>query len=395
MEYINPENKKVVDGGLANYLHKITLFLSAQGHDINVLVINAPKNVALMYNGIRVDYLKTAFKKNIFQKLLWPLFSAKRRKLIKRASFWKNITSVIHKISHQRNIDIIQYTSCLGIGRYPEKDIPSCLRISSYAKLMQKYYDYHDEGEIQYEIEQLHNHKFIFGPSRHIINYIIQDLNLKKNIKIIESPYSSVDVTADNRVLNDLKTKIKNSPFLLFFGTIGKLKGCGIIAQCIYEILERYPDLYLVLIGKSYGNIDYATSIKTNAKKYSEHIIRYQSLPHSQLYPIISAATGILMPSLTENFSNACVEAMRLGKIVIGTEGNFSQLITDGFNGFLAKIGDPISLKDKIITLMSLSPEKKREMERQAFLRTESLSPEIICRQLLDYYQYIVNHWKE
>ena len=193
-----------------------------------------------------------------------------------------------------------------------------------------------------------------------------------------------------------MQLKIKNNPYLLFFGTIGRLKGCGVIADCIYDILAKYPHLYLVLVGKNpiFNDTDYLQMIKDKAKEFANRIIRYSSIPHTQLYPIIKNAIGVLMPSLTENFSNACVEAMRLRKIVIGTEANFSQLLTDRVSGFLAKIGDSQSLKEKIIELISLTPKQKEKMEQKAFERTESLSPKNICNQLLDYYRYVIKHWE-
>ena len=139
---------------------------------------------------------------------------------------------------------------------------------------------------------------------------------------------------------------------------------------------------------------DYAEIIKRNANECGDRVIRYPSLPHSQLYPIIRDSYGVLMPSLTENFSNACVEAMRLKKIVIGTEENFSQLISDGVNGYLSKVEDSESLKEKISELMSLSQEQKEQMEQKAYERTEILSPDIICNQLLEYYENIIKNWR-
>ncbi|MBE6467092.1 MAG: glycosyltransferase family 4 protein [Alphaproteobacteria bacterium] len=397
MEYINPDNLNVIDGGLANYLHKITTCLYKMGHDITVIVADSYPNKHIDYNGIDVIYINNKFQKKLIQKILWPFITKKKRKLLKRNFLHYAISNAINKINKKNKIDVIQYASCRGLGRYPQKDIPSCVRISSYAKLMQKFYSYHDDCEIEAETLQIKNNKFIFGPSSHIANYIKDDLGVNKDIKIIESPYSECKISADNTILNELQSKIKSAPFLLFFGTIGELKGCKVIADCIYDILNQYPNLHMVLVGKNatfINDIDYAQIINKKAKEHANRVIRFPSLPHSQLYPLISNCLAVVMPSLTENFSNACVEAMRLKKIVIGTEGNFSQLITDGQNGFLAKVGDSESLKAKIVEVMSLNADKRQEIEEKSFQRTESLSPENICNQLLDYYKFIIKNWE-
>ena len=397
MEYIDPETYKVIDGGLANYLYKVTNTISGMGHKIIVFVVNCTENKHIKFNDIDIYYLKKNFKRTFWQNFYWIFLTGKIKKKIKADYMSKVLHNKIKKINKQNKIDIIQYTTCTNTAKYPEKEIPSVLRISSYAKLRQESYKYKNLEELAKDEELYKVNKFIFGPSKHIADYIKNDLNLHKEIKIIESPYSKEVIKEDNSILEDLKNRIQNNPYLLFFGTIGELKGCKVIADCIYDVLEKYRNLYMVLVGKNatfINDTDYAQLIKDNAKEFSDRVIRYQSLSHEKLYPLIRSAQSVLMPSLTENFSNACVEAMRLRKIVIGTEGNFSQLITDDVSGFLAKVGNSDSLKEKIIELMDLTTDKKTEMETNAYQRTENLSPEKICTQLIDYYKDVINNWQ-
>ena len=48
-------------------------------------------------------------------------------------------------------------------------------------------------------------------------------------------------------------------------------------------------------------------------------------LPHRQLYPVIAGARLVVLPSLIENLPNAGLEAMALGRAVIGTAGTGSR----------------------------------------------------------------------
>lgn len=396
-EYIDPNTKNIIDGGLANYLHKITTTLYKMGHNITVIVAPAEEDKQINYNGIKVIYLQNKYKKSFLEKILWLFYSKSKRRFLRNNYICKNINKEIQTIDKDVKINIIQYASCLGLGRYTKNNIPSCLRISSYAKLWQEYYGINNQEELAIEEEEYRNAHFLFCPSLHIANYIKQELNLKKEIKIIETPYPPEVKNLDYSILKDLKKITGNNRYLLFFGTLGKLKGGEVIADCIYDVLSKYKDLYFVIVGKNatfINDINYEELIKEKSKEFSNKVIRYNSLPHSQLYPIIKNAVGVLMPSLTENFSNACVEAMRLKKIVIGTEDNFSQLINDGENGFLSKIGNSDSLKAKIFELMELSAEQKAKIEEQAFQRTAVLSPKIICLQLLDYYRHVIENWE-
>ena len=394
-EYIDCQSLQIIDGGLANYLHKITTTLHKLGHDVSVIVAPANEDKQINYNGINVIFLTGKFRKTLAHRLIWPFMSYKQKTKI-RGNLYTHISRCIQKLHKKSKIDIIQYTGDWGFGKYPEKKIPSCIRISSYFKIWQEYYDINDAETLKTQQEIYTNTPFLFGPSKYIADYIKRDLNLNKDIKIIESPYPDAIKNEDDTIFKNLQLEILQNPYLLFFGTIGRLKGCGVIAECIYDILAKYSNLYFVLVGKNAvtDGTDYLEMIKNKADKFANRIICFPSLSHAQLYPIIRNAVGILMPSLTENFSNACVEAMRLKKIVIGTENNFSQLLTDKESGFLAKIGNSDSLKEKIIELMSLSQAKKEQMQNRAFERTQSLSPEIICNQLLDYYRYVIAHWE-
>lgn len=69
------------------------------------------------------------------------------------------------------------------------------------------------------------------------------------------------------------------------------------------------------------------------------HILGYQ--PPEQYFAAVKAADVIAIPSLWESFCLAALEAMALGRPVIGTRDNgFSEFIRDGENGLLVGRGD-------------------------------------------------------
>ncbi len=397
-EYIDCDSLKVIDGGLANYLYRITRVLAQMGHDVNVLV-RSTVDKKINFNGINVEFLNrdTKFKKTFFEKLIWCFLRGKQRRKIKEEYFRKRIVSNKLKAENKKKkIDIIQYASCLGIGQFPLKNVPSCLRLSSWAKVHQFCYGVHNENEIDFETKQIHNSKFIFGPSAHIAKILKKDLNLKKDIEIIESPYLDETFEFNYSVADEINVKTGGKPYLLFFGSIGKLKGCKEIAECIYDVLEKYPDLYFVLIGKNIDTegVNYLELIKTSARQYVDRVLHFKAQPHDILYPVIEKSYGVVLPSRTENFANTCVEAMRFQKIVIGTEENFSQLIDDGKNGLLAQAANSSSLFKKISELMDMDKEKKTSMEEAAFKTTERLNPKTIAQKLLNYYEFVIKNWK-
>ena len=129
------------------------------------------------------------------------------------------------------------------------------------------------------------------------------------------------------------------------------------------------------------------------AGKYKDRVIIWGALPHQQLYPIIMEADFIVLPSLMENLSNACIEAMYFKKVVIGTDGaSFEQLIQHKRNGLLCKIADSQDLLHKMQEAASMDTESKRQMGRKARDRIDRLRPEYAVRRLLQFYNCVLEN---
>jgi glycosyltransferase involved in cell wall biosynthesis len=81
------------------------------------------------------------------------------------------------------------------------------------------------------------------------------------------------------------------------------------------------------------------------------HILGHR--PDSEWFSIMAAADVIAIPSFWESFCIAALEAMALGRPVIGTTGNgFSEFIEDGRNGLLVERGDAAALARALSALL-------------------------------------------
>jgi len=397
-EYIDEKCLKPFDGGLASYLNKITQLLAGKGHEIVVLMPNAKEAKTVDYKGVRVIFEHSQFKKTILHRLVWPFLSRKTKQKLKSEVCYQTIHKVLQKENSKEPIDIIQYASYLAMGKYPEKNIPSCVRLSSYAKLWQKNYNYSDPQEIENEIVQFQNARFIYGPSKYIADYIKQDLNLTKEIRIIETPFVPYVGEEDSSVYEDLNKQIQGCPYLLFFGSIGLLKGAQELADSMPSILEKYPDLHLVLVGKEVliDGKSPTKIIQARAGVNASRVIRLSRQGHATLFPLIRHAKAVLLPSRVDNLPNTCIEAMGLKKVVIGARGaSFEQLLEDDVSGLLCQAGDAKSIEVAVDRLMALSDKQIQKMTEKAYERSLTLSMDAIVPQVLDYYRYVIQNWRQ
>lgn len=375
------------DGGLANYLLRVALSLKSFGHT-PVIFVTTDRDGEIIYRGIQI-YRVRAVLKNL-PRLIDTHITSKINRTFWYLSSSYLVNARLKEVHQKAPFDIVQYTHLIGLGLFRLRNIPSVVRLSSATQVCM------DASEIkgprqQYIWENMAIRRMdgVFGPSK-LVSSITQT-SLGKPVKIIESPFifdnEEDDFTTYNQYLADKK-------YLLFFGTIGLLKGVGTISKILKPLLAKYPDLYFVFVGKDQGMPDGSPVIKkviSQADGYHDRVLFLGRLKHDALYPIIAKALAVVLPSRVDNFPNTCIEAMAHQKVVIGTWGtSMEQLIEDGKSGFLSEIDNSLNLFETIEKAINLPSQEREKMGKLALERIQKLRPEVVVKQLLDYYQEVI-----
>jgi glycosyltransferase involved in cell wall biosynthesis len=392
--FITPEyvTEKSFDGGLANYLFKISSALVEKEHKVFVIVCSDKSerivrdNIVIIRVNTDSVFLKVwrrLLRGRLYRPLNWLLQSWELNKSLKR-------------LHYAEGIDIAQFASYTGTAFFRPSFIPSVSRISSYQPLWDEAYNIKSSlGSFfcnKIELYALKKSSEIYGPSK-LIAKIIEN-KLSRKIKIIETPlFVNKDINTELYV-----NKLLGKKYLLFFGSLGELKGCKEIADILYELFNEYPNLYFVFAGKDLGYqgrpmIDY---IYDKAGKYAKNCIYLGSIKQDKLKPIIDNSEAVVLPSRVDNFPNACIESMANGKIVLGTRGaSFEQLIEHKHSGFLCEIKNSKSLHTVIKSILILNLEERNAIEAAAIKRIEELNPTLIIGQLENFYKIIIDKYKK
>ena len=362
--------------GLPQYLFRVASALVKEGHKVSIITCSN-RTVDYMFYGINVYRVRRPRIKRYNNQEEDTYADCYRDGYI--------LNKKLHELYGKENVDIVQYASLKGLGYFHDLPIPSVMRLSSYA-CMWLVKDRQDVQNVYAEMERKAALKCnsVFGPSHVVAQKLQTDIN--RHVEVIETPFvmetENVDFTLYNTIL-------KGKRYVLFFGTIIEHKGLGVIEKAVYKMLSSNSDISLAIIGD--GDIELVNRIKESAGELADRVIYHEAVGFEKLKSIIQNAEVVILPSLMENFSNACLEAMALGQIVVGTNGaSFEQLIEDGISGFLCELGDAESLGRKVDEALSLSDKERGRIIMNAKKRIERLAPEYVVQDLLKYYQKVI-----
>lgn len=393
-EYVTPKNP---DGGLANYLKKTARALTEQGHEVEIFLSSNCDNKwkdddvviheVKRNNNFEQNLLIFPFLR-IFAPLISQYFAAKN---IAR-KFWE-----MHRISP---FDIIQASSyqALGYALLRNGKVPVVCRVSSYTPLYRSAYgtrrSFVEYLRDWFEIKQVLDADASFGPSKFIANIFERTEAFRPYV--IHSPLEISEIELDQDYYNSHRPISK---YLLFFGTLSRIKGVDLIADIINPIIDKHPDISFLFIGRDDGMpdgkkcFDYIISkCKSNEKK----LLYYPAMPKSKLYPFVANAEAILMPSRVDNYPNTCLESQVFGIPVIGFDNSsLEEMIIDGETGFLARNSDTSDLFRAIDRFLNRNKEAREQMKQKILSHVQAIKDEDRLKQLIDYYQKTITGYNK
>jgi len=379
------------DGGLGNYVNRVSKVLADLGHDVHVVTLSHQDEATFEREGVMVHRLTL--------KRGWQTLNRLTRYSLPTTLHWLNFsTQVFRKLKQlhrKKPFHLIQYpnySSC-GVFSIPALRTVHVVRASSYDPAC------HDLSGLKRNLdltfaERLQTLQYRLTRHVHVPSFAMQTILSTKigvrDARVIRSPFYVETHDWDTSVCERF---LKDKKYVLYFGRFQLHKGFHTLVHALPRFFERYPDAYAVLVGRDMETplgssmVAYA---RAHCRQFADRLILLENLRHAQLYPVIDRSHLVVLPSLIDNLPNSCLEAMGLGKVVIGTRGtSFEELITDGVNGFLVEPNSPDALADKLISAWDYP--RLNEMATAAKQRMQEFAPEKTVASLLTYYSELLN----
>jgi len=379
------------DGGLAHYVNRVSQTLVSLGHEVHVVTLSVKDEDAFDHGGVRVHRV-----------MLGPVWHTLNR--LTRCSFattlhWLNFSTQTYRklreLHSENPFHLIQYPnySFCGLFSIPLLQAAHVVRASTFepswndAQGVKRNFD-------SVAAQRLEALQYRLTQNIHVPSSAVQKMLAEKtsvtDARLIRTPFYLETSEWDDLVYEQF---FKGKKYALYFGRFQLHKGFHRLAQALPRFLNECPDAHIALVGRDMETSlapSMASFARTQCGSAAERLIVLENLPHSQLYPVIAGAHVVVLPSLVDNSPNACLEAMGLGKVVIGTYGaSFDELIVDRVNGFLVSPDSPDALADKMISVWT-NPDLPK-IAAAAKQRMLEFAPEKTVASLLSYYSEVIS----
>jgi glycogen synthase len=346
-------------GGIGTYTKHCAEGMAARGHRVHVLCRSRTgETKTITEAGVIVHRIPAGAyplpSHRMFYPLRWLCYRAIPESLVRLA--WAKIVyeTYANELSKQEHIDIIEYPECGGEGYY----FSNAICIVKIVRL-------HTPWEMVRKLDRLPHHPIdrmvlshlerhaarsathVTSPTQSLADILKRQWNLSKPFVIPNPIPSSAYQLTEGRDL-------------LFLGRVEHRKGVHILIEAYSRLCRHITPPLLRLVGAPYGKLpngtDYGDFISNLILKVpSQGKVEWiQGVPSSFVSNYLRQSSIAIFPSLWENFSYACLEAMASGLAVIASDcGGFSELIVQGKTGLLVEARNTDALTETLKKLIS------------------------------------------
>jgi glycosyltransferase involved in cell wall biosynthesis len=381
-------------GGQANYLRRLCLALAEREHEPHVFLYSDRKQPYTVTGGVHLHHAGAGLQRTL--SVMNQLTRGRLHWTLHDLAFGLAVAANVRRVHGETPFDIIQAASFRSTGLFVPilTTIPMVVRAATYAPLWHHYSEVRltlDVRMAQYlERLQLRHARHVFAPSQWLAKVLDRELGLE--VEVVRTPFYQEITGLD---WSWYQTHLCDQEYLLYFGAMRAHKGVHILAEALPIVWRKYPDLVAVLIGPNNPRTNGMTMrdyVRQVCQGHEEHLLIIDPLDHARLYPVIQKARLVVLPSLVDNLPNTMLEAMGLGRPIIGTfDSSFDEIIQDNSSGFLVPRSDVGALADRICEVWNRGDLDEVGIRAKATV-AEQLHPDVVVPQLEAYYRRAIEY---
>lgn len=193
-------------------------------------------------------------------------------------------------------------------------------------------------------------------------------------------------------ISNEIKQALREeyvpegNPMLIHISNFRPVKRVMDVMQVFAQVREQ-RNATLVLIGDGPER----SKAEQYAREYQLQNVVFVGNVKNPM-ELLSAADVMLLPSESESFGLAALEAMACGVPVISSNaGGLPELNRHGVSGLMSDVGDVNEMAKQVLYLIE-TPERLNKFKRQAKERSESFNLQAVLPQYEAIYEHVLSH---
>ena len=368
--YISLENPySYNNGGIGTYTGMIAEAMATKNNEVHLITFGK-NDEDYIHSGVNVHCISN-------ELLSKRLFYLEESFLI-----YERIKSIIQS----NHIDVVESPEWLAEGFFTvtECNIPFITRLHTplciIEKISQGQRIYRDSEEIKrYELLQAKRSTILTAPCNSMRKWINDEWGIDSQViynPIDETKYSICDNT-DNTVL--------------FMGRLEYRKGITFFSESIKKLAQNVKNVNIVICGRDsiFKKESMKKKIMRECESVSDSIQFISHASYIEKKELFSKAKVIVLPSVWENQSYVCLEAMASGKTVIATNtGGFPDMIDNNKSGYLVDAGNSEQLYERMKEVLTNKIPTTGQKARQVI--EEKFSTNVLADDYIRLYESIL-----
>jgi glycosyltransferase involved in cell wall biosynthesis len=364
-------------GGIGTYTKHCAEGMAVRGHKVHVICRSeSGQPNTTIQSGVIVHRISPGSYPLPSHRFFFPFrklcYHAVPDSLVRLAWAKQAYETYINELSCQGSIDIVEYPECGGEGYYFSKN-PTIVKIvrlhtpwemvRTLDKIVQLPLDRYLLSSL--EKSAVRRASCITSPTQKLADILQHRWHLSQ-VVVIPNPITPPSFTLTEG--NDL----------LFLGRVEYRKGVHILIKAYTQLCRQVTPPLLRLVGKPYGKLpdgaDYGESISRLIDSVPSNgaIEWVRGVSHSRVIDYLRKSSIAIFPSVWENFSYSCLEAMSCGlAVIVSNCGGFPEMITNGKTGLLVEPNDVTELAEAMVKLLS-QPQLVKKIGNNARLHVNN-----------------------
>ncbi|HUR99725.1 MAG TPA: glycosyltransferase [Pyrinomonadaceae bacterium] len=230
----------------------------------------------------------------------------------------------------------------------------------------------------------------VIAPSKNMRDIFVETQRVpERKLRVIPHGLDLEQWSAASQRSGAIRRELGIDDGKVVFGAVGRLywvKGFDTLIRAFAALAPAHPDVVLWIIGE--GSERAALENLIRSVGLSDRI--YMLGNRADIADVMADLDVLVHPSLAESFGLIFIEAMALGKPVIGTAvGIAPELIVNGENGFVVDAGDESALSAALSKMLDIRATWTK-MGESARNSAKRYSVEVTQRECDEFYASLV-----